>query len=127
MSEPPKVWGVCRPARRPDDDSIALLFTVDTGSDVTVIPDTSWPSNWKLKNAGRVIGVGGVQPAQKSVDPISVTVHTSHGVEKPVNVYVYVLSNTPPLLGRDAQVLLGIRVTNLHLGPLWRTHRSQLS
>ena len=127
MSEPPKVWGVCRLARRPQDDSITLLFTVDTGSDVTVIPSISWPPNWKLRKAGRVIGVGGVQFAQKSADLLSITVHSQHGTEKPVNVHAYVLSDTPPLLERDAQVLLGIRVTNLPLGPLWRTRRSQLS
>ncbi|KAF4792064.1 hypothetical protein TURU_124646 [Turdus rufiventris] len=49
MSKPPKVWGVCRPARRPDDGSIALLFTVDTGSNVTVIPVESVVQSWLIE------------------------------------------------------------------------------
>ncbi|TRZ19876.1 hypothetical protein HGM15179_007244 [Zosterops borbonicus] len=124
--QPPIVWGVCRPAHRPDDCFVTLPFTVDTGSNVTVIPNTHWPPSWQLEDTTAVVEVGGIQRAQKSIDLISITIYSQDGIEKPVSVHVYVLSNTPPLLGRDAQALLGVKVTNLPLGPLRRTRRSQL-
>ena len=50
----------------PDDSAICLPFWVDTGSDVTVIPDIHWPLPWKLEEAPIVGEVGGLSRARKS-------------------------------------------------------------
>lgn len=125
---PPIIWGICRqyfynsdiiPGNSPSshfrlsDTAISVPFLIDTGADVTVIPQTLWPPGWKLEDAPTVGGVGGVSIAKKSVELISITLHDKRRPETEVQIHVYVLLNVPPLLGRDALSRLNVRVTNL--------------
>lgn len=49
-----------------DNIIINIPFLIDTGADVMVIPETNWPSCWKLEEAPPVGGVGGMSRARKS-------------------------------------------------------------
>jgi len=57
---PPVVWGICSLYDTPNGTTISVPFLIDTGADVTVIPETNWPPRWKLENAPMVGGVGGL-------------------------------------------------------------------
>ena len=110
---PPVVWGICSLYNAQDATTTSIPFLIDTGADVTVIPETNWPPHWKLENAPMVGGVGGLTRAQKSAQLIAITLHTEKGPEKTITLFPYVMSAVPPLLGRDALTLLKARVTNL--------------
>lgn len=110
---PPVVWGICSLYNTLDNTTINVPFLIDTGADVTVIPETSWPLHWKLKDAPMVGGVGGLTRARKSAQLIAITLHTEKGPEKTITLSPYVMSGVPPLLGRDALALLNAKVTNL--------------
>lgn len=112
-NHPPIVWGVCCLHNNPGDSAIRLPFLIDTGSDVTVIPETYWPIHWELEEAPMVGGVGGLSRAQKSTQLIAITLRTERGPEKTITLFPYVMPKCPPLLGRDALALLKVRVTNL--------------
>ena len=103
------VWAVCHLHNGSDDSAIWLPFWVDRGSDVTVIPDIHWPLPWKLEEAPMVGGVG----ACKSTQPIAITLCTERGPGRTITLTTYVMSDCPPLLGRDTLALLDVRVTNL--------------
>ncbi|KAF4795143.1 hypothetical protein TURU_095621 [Turdus rufiventris] len=107
------VWAVCRLHNGSDDLAICLPFWVDTGSDVTVIPDIHWPLPWKLEEAPMVSGVGGLSRARKSTQLIAITLCTERGPGRTITLTTYVMSDCPPLLGRDALALLDVRVMNL--------------
>lgn len=70
-NNPSIVWGICHLYNSsippwncpPDDIAISVPFLVDTGADVTVIPETSWPPRWKLEEASMVGGVRGLSRA----------------------------------------------------------------
>lgn len=110
---PPVIWGICSLLNAKDSTTISVPFLIDTGADVTVIPETSWPPHWMLENAPMVGGVGGLSRARKSAQLIAITLHTENGPEKTITLSPYVMSGVPPLLGRDALTLLNARVTNL--------------
>lgn len=61
---------------QPNYVAISIPFLIDTGADVTVIPQTYWPPSWKLEEAPTVGGVGGVSVAKKSVELIAITLRT---------------------------------------------------
>ena len=107
------VWAVCRLHNSSDDSAICLPFWVDTGSDVTVIPDIHWPLPWKLEEAPMVGRVGGMSRASKSTQAVAVTLCTERGPGRTITLTTYVMLDCPPLLGRDALTLLDVRVTNL--------------
>ncbi|KAF4791807.1 hypothetical protein TURU_128083 [Turdus rufiventris] len=104
------VWAVCRLQNSSDDSAICLPFWVDTGSDVTVIPDIHWPLPWKLEETPVVGGVGGLSRAHKSTQPVAITLCTERGPGRTITLTTYVMSDCPPLLGRDALALLDIRI-----------------
>lgn len=107
------VWGICSLYNIPNGTTIKVPFLIDTGADVTVLPESSWPPGWKLEDAPMVGGVGGLTQARKSAQLIAITLHTEKGPEKTINLFPYVMPGVPPLLGRDALALLNARVTNL--------------
>lgn len=110
---PPVVWGTCSLYNIPNDITISVPFLIDTGADVTVIPEANWPPHWKLEKAPMVGGVGGVSRAWRSTQLVAITLYTEKGPEKTITLFPYVLSCTIPLLGRDALALLKVKVTNL--------------
>ena len=57
---PPVVWGICSLHNVSNGTTISVPFLIDTGADVTVIPETNWPPRWKLEDAPMVGGVGGL-------------------------------------------------------------------
>jgi len=110
---PPVVWGICSLYNILNGTTISVPFLIDTGADVTVIPETNWSLHWKLEDAPMVGGVGGLTRAQKSIQLVAITLHTEKGPEKTITLFPYIVSGVPPLLGRDALTLLKARVTNL--------------
>ena len=110
---PPVVWGICSLYNILNGTTISVPFLIDTGADVTVIPETNWSLHWKLEDAPMVGGVGGLTRAQKSIQLVAITLHTEKGPEKTITLFPYIVSGVPPLLGRDALALLKARVTNL--------------
>lgn len=110
---PPVVWGICSLYNTLNGTTISVPFLIDTGADVTVIPETNWPPHWKLEDAPMVGGVGGLSRARKSAQLVAITLHTEKGPEKTITLFPYVMPGVPPLLGRDALTLLKARVTNL--------------
>ena len=56
----PVVWGISSLHNAQDGTTIRVPFLIDTGADITVIPETHWPPHWKLENAPMVGGVGGL-------------------------------------------------------------------
>lgn len=109
---PPVVWGICSLYNTLDATTISVSFLIDTGADVTVIPETNWPLHWNWDNAPMVGGIGGLTRAQKSAQLVAITLHTEEGPEKTITLFPYVVSGIPPPLGRDAPALLKARVTN---------------
>ena len=109
----PVVWGICSLYNTLNGTTISVPFLIDTGADVTVIPETNWPPRWKLEDAPMVGGVGGLTRARKSAQLVAITLHTEKGPEKTITLFPYVMSGVPSLLGRDALTLLKARVTNL--------------
>lgn len=107
------MWGTCSLHNTLNGTTISVPFLIDTGADVTVIPESNWPPYWKLIDAPTVGGVGGLTRAQKSTELVAIALHTEKGPEKTVTLFPYVMSGVPPLLGRDALALLKARVTNL--------------
>lgn len=106
-------WAVCCLHNNSDDSAICLPFWVDTGSDVTIIPDIQWPSQWKLEEAPMVDGVGGLSQVQKGTQLVAITLCTENGPGRTITLFPYAMANCPPLLGRDALTLLEVRVKNL--------------
>ena len=86
-NHPPIVWGVCCLHNHPGHPAIRLPFWIDTGSDVTVIPETYWPIHWELEEAPMVGGVGGLSWAQKSTQLIAITLRTERGPEKTITLF----------------------------------------
>ena len=57
----------------PGKQVVILSMLVDTGADVTVIPFEEWPKEWPLTTTtSGVLGIGGVQSTQISVNLIEV-------------------------------------------------------
>lgn len=104
--DPPVVWGICSLFNDIDNTTISVPFLIDTGADVTVIPETAWPPHWKLENAPMVGGVGGLSQARRSVRLIAITLHTEKRTRE--NYYplpiCHVRSPTPVGKGRSSPI-----------------------
>lgn len=60
-----------------------------------------------------VSGIGVLYRARKSTQLIALTLYSERGPEKTITLFPYVLSKSPPLLGRDVLALLYVKVTHL--------------
>lgn len=82
---------------------------LDTGSDVTIIPKEELFRDWELQNTDTVVtGIGGQKSTQISVNFITVEDCED---KRTAHVRPYVLNTTVWLLGRDALVQWGVRLS----------------
>lgn len=91
----------------PSGSSMGLTMLIDTGADVTVISEKSWPSHWPLVSAAtNVVGVGGSQRTMVSASFVSFAF--SDGAVATVKPYVMQIPVS--LLSRDLLSQLGARL-----------------
>ncbi|TRZ06277.1 hypothetical protein HGM15179_020830 [Zosterops borbonicus] len=87
---------------------IKLKQLLDTGSDVSILNQLFWPSDWPLQAPSKhIIGVGGMTVSAISTDPTHIIFKNSQVVV--ARLYIMPLPvRLPGLLGRDVLSQLGL-------------------
>ncbi|RMC04331.1 hypothetical protein DUI87_19150 [Hirundo rustica rustica] len=88
-------------------DRLHVEGVLDSGADITVIPESMWPSHWELKPvAGKLQGIGGITMAKISKN----IVQTEGPDGKLANVRPFVAEYKAPLWGRDTMSQWGVQL-----------------
>ncbi|RMC21800.1 hypothetical protein DUI87_02669 [Hirundo rustica rustica] len=88
-------------------DRLHVEGVLDSGADVTIVPESMWPSHWELQPvAGKLQGIGGITMAKISKNIVQI-----EGPDgKLANVRPFVADYKAPLWGRDTMSQWGVQL-----------------
>lgn len=88
-------------------EGMGMTGMIDTGADVTVIPERRWPPQWELQPmVSHIQGIGGAQLAKISKEPIQI-----RGPDGQIaSIRPIVTDFQVPLWGRDVMSQWGVRI-----------------
>lgn len=79
-------------------ETTSIEGVMDTGTDITVIPEGMWPSHWALQSVPwHIQGIGGLELARQS----KTVVQMEGSKGQLANLCPFILDYPEPLLGRD--------------------------